>query len=138
MRTILRDLIKKYKCLIAYLIVGAITTLVNWCIYFPLYYAVGLPASLSTGISWFVAVLFAFLTNKPFVYRSNDWSLQTTIPEFFRFVSCRFISGLLEAALLFVFVDMLHMNGFLLTILAGGAVICINYIGGKILVFRRK
>ena len=138
MYAILRGLIRKHKCLVAYLVVGAVTTLINWSIYFPLYYAVGLPASVSTGISWFVAVLFAFVTNKPFVYRSNDWSLGTTVPEFFRFLSCRLLSGLFETALLFVFVDMLLMNGFLWKVLAGLTVICINYLGGKILVFRRK
>lgn len=135
---ILRGFITKHKRLAAYLFFGAVTTMVNWCVYFPLHYVADLSAALSNCISWIIAVIFAFVTNKPFVYNSKDWSLRVTAPEFARFVACRLFSGCLETGLLLLFVDLLEMNGMLWKIFAGIIVICINYIGGKILVFKNS
>lgn len=133
----LRKLIMQHKQIIAYLIVGGLTTLVNWAVHFPLY-KTGTPAALSSGIAWLAAVLFAFPTNKLFVYTSKCWHFRVTVPEFFSFVSCRLLSGLLEAGMLFVFVDLLQWNGIVWKIMVSVIVVCINYITGKILVFRKK
>ena len=138
MWVILREFIKKHKSLLAYLVIGGLTTLVNWCAYFPLRYVTDLSAAVSSGIAWFVAVLFAFPTNKIFVYESNQWSVRSTTMEFVSFVSCRLFSGLLEAGILYVVDDLLHMNGVVWKILASVIVVILNYLSGKLLVFRRK
>ena len=127
----------QHKQIIAYLFVGGLTTLVNWAVHFPLY-NIGMPAALSSGIAWLAAVLFAFPTNKLFVYASKSWRFRITVTEFFSFISCRLFSGLLEAAMLFVCVDFLQWNGIIWKILVSVIVVCLNYITGKILVFRKK
>ena len=89
----IRDLIVKYWDVVTYLVFGVLTTVVNYIIYIPLYNFAGLSATVSNAIAWVVAVAFAYLTNKPFVFRSHDWSLKTVIPELTKFVGCRIGSG---------------------------------------------
>ena len=81
--------------------------------------------------------IFAYLTNKPFVFRSHDWSAKTVVSEFARFVGCRVASGAMETGLLLLFVDMLGQNGNVWKIVTSILVVVINYIGSKLLVFRK-
>ena len=89
-------------------------------------------------IAWVVAVAFAFLTNKPFVFHSHDWSAQTVLPELTKFVSCRIASGALETVILFLSVDCMNWNGNIWKLVTQVLVIIINYVGSKLLVFRKK
>ena len=132
------DLVKKYWDIITYLFFGVLTTVVNYLVYIPLYNGLGMSATASNAIAWVVAVAFAYLTNKPFVFRSNDWSMQTVIPELTKFVGCRIGSGAIETAILFVTVDLLGWNGNIWKLLTSVIVVILNYIGSKLLVFTKK
>lgn len=138
MTKMIRDLLTKYREIIVYLVFGVMTTLVNYLVYIPCLYFGGMPASVANMISWVVAVLFAFLTNKPLVFRSFDWSLQTVIPELIKFTGTRVGSGLLETLILFVCVDILKWNGIVWKLITSVLVVILNYIGSKFLVFRKK
>lgn len=130
--------VKKHWDIVSYLVFGALTTLVNYAVYLPLYNLLNVSGTLSNLIAWVVSVLFAFFTNKPFVFQSHDWSRATVLPELAKFVGCRAGSGLLETASIFLFVDCLHLNGNAVKLVASVAVVIINYIGSKLLVFRKK
>ena len=80
--------LKKYADVISYLFFGVLTTAVNYLIYLPCYNLLSWSAGFSNIVAWSGAVAFAFLTNKPFVFGSHDWSARTVIPEFVSFVSC--------------------------------------------------
>ena len=134
----LRSLIKKYWDVLSYLFFGVLTTVVNYMIYLPVYNFCGISAAVSNMIAWVGAVIFAFLTNKPFVFQSHDWSAKTVVPELTKFVSCRVASGVLETVILFLTVDRLHWNGNLWKLVTQVLVIVINYVGSKLLVFRKK
>lgn len=134
----LKALFHKYYDLIMYVIFGALTTAVNYLVYLPCYNLLGLDASVSNVISWVVSVAFAFLTNKPFVFRSHDWSPGVVWPELLKFVGCRVGSGALETAILFVTVDTLHWDGNLWKLVTSVLVVVANYVGSKLLVFRNK
>ena len=134
----LHALIKKYKDVLSYLIFGVLTTAVNYLIYLPIYNICGVSAAVSNMIAWVGAVIFAFLTNKPFVFHSHDWSAGTVVPELTKFVSCRLASGVLETAILLLTVDWLHWNGNVWKLVTQVMVIIINYVGSKLLVFRKK
>ncbi len=134
----MRKLIDKYYDILAYLVFGVLTTLVNFLVYYPLTNAAGLSATVSNVLAWAVSVAFAFLTNKPFVFKSLDWSAAVTVPELVKFVGTRLSSGFLETAMIFVFVDCLHWDGNILKILVSVLVVIINYVGSKLLVFRKK
>ena len=89
-------------------------------------------------IAWVVAVAFAYLTNKPFVFRSYDWSAETVVPELTKFVGCRIGSGAAETLILFLTVDLIGWNGNVWKLLTQVMVVILNYIGSKLLVFRKK
>ena len=134
----IKSWIQQYWEVWSYLIFGVLTTVVNYLVYLPVYNLLGLSAALSNGIAWVAAVIFAYLTNKPFVFRSHDWSAKTVIPELTRFVSCRVASGVAETVILLVTVDLLHWNGNLWKLATSVLVVLLNYIGSKLLVFRKK
>ena len=134
----LKELFKKYYDLISYLFFGVLTTVVNYLVYLPCYNLLGLNASVSNMIAWVVAVIFAFVTNKPFVFHSYDWSAKVLIPELTKFVATRIGSGGLETAILFLSVDIAGMNGNVWKLVTSVLVVVLNYIGSKLLVFKKK
>lgn len=133
-----RTLIIKYWDIVSYLFFGVCTTIVNYLIYIPCYNFWGMSATISNMIAWVVAVAFAYLTNKPFVFRSFDWSAKTVIPELTKFVGCRIGSGAAETLILFLAVDLLGWNGNIWKLITQVMVVILNYIGSKLLVFRKK
>lgn len=134
----INNMIKKHWGVISYLAFGALTTAVNYAVYIPLYNFLHLSAAASNCIAWVIAVVFAYLTNKPFVFKNNDWTLQNLIPEFLRFVGCRIGSGTVETMIIYIFVDLLCWNGNLMKLLTSVLVVILNYFGSKLLVFRKK
>lgn len=134
----LRELIRKYWDILSYLFFGGLTTVVNYLVYFPLYNWLQLSATLSNAVSWVFAVAFAYLTNKPFVFKSHDWSAKTVLPELAKFVGCRVGSGVLETLLLLVCVDWLGWDGNVMKIVTSVLVVIINYAASKLIVFRKK
>lgn len=135
---ILKTLLKKYRELIVYLVFGVLTTVVNYIVYLPCYNLLGLNASISNLIAWVAAVAFAFVTNKPFVFQSYDWSAGVVIPELTKFMGTRIGSGALETLILFLSVDLAGMNGNVWKLLTSVLVVILNYIGSKLLVFRKN
>lgn len=134
----IRELIQKHWDILSYLFFGGLTTVVNYLVYFPLYNWLQLSATISNAVAWVFAVAFAYLTNKPFVFKSFDWSAKTVIPELTKFVGCRIGSGAVETVLLLLCVDWLKWDGNLMKILTSILVVIINYIASKLLVFRKK
>lgn len=137
-------IVEKYWDILCYLFFGGLTTIVNWAVFFPCYnllkeqIPVDATRSLvANGIAWVMAVAFAYLTNKPFVFESHDWSAKTVIPELTKFVGCRIGSGLAETGILYIVV-LLGWSGNVWKILTSVLVVILNYIASKLLVFRKK
>lgn len=128
----------KYRHLIIYLFFGALTTAVNFLVYYPLYNFCVVSAFLSNIIAWFVAVIVAFLTNKPFVFQSKDWSVKVTAPEFAKFFVSRIGSGFLETVAVFLFVDVGQLNGNIFKIVISIVVIVLNYLTSRFFVFKKR
>ena len=133
----IRHLITKYYDILAYLVFGVLTTVVNYLVYLPCYNLLEMSAAVSNVIAWAVAVAFAYLTNKPFVFRSHDWSAKTVIPELTKFVGSRIASGALETGIIFLTVDLLAWNGNVMKLVTSVIVVVLNYIASKLLVFRK-
>ena len=133
----LKTLMTRYRDIVVYLVFGVLTTAVNYIVYLPCYNGLGLSGSASNAIAWVVAVAFAYLTNKPFVFQSHDWSAKTVIPELTKFLGCRIGSGVLETAIIFLTVDWLGWNGNVMKLLTSVLVVVLNYIGSKLLVFKK-
>ncbi len=133
----IKGLIQKYWDILSYLFFGVLTTVVNYIVYLPLLNILHWPASVCNMIAWVAAVAFAYLTNKPFVFKSHDWSRQTVIPELTKFVSCRVASGAMETGILLVTVDLLGWNGNLWKLATSVLVVVLNYVFSKLIVFRK-
>lgn len=129
------EMLKKRWDIVSYLFFGVLTTAVNYAVYLPCYNILHFSAAASNMISWTVAVAFAYLTNKSFVFKSHDWSLKTVGPEFMKFISCRIASGALETANLYVAVDLLCWNGNVWKLITSVLVVIINYLASKLVVF---
>lgn len=134
----LRQLLHKHWNIVSYLFFGALTTIVNYIVYFPLYNWADLPATVSNCIAWIFAVAFAYLTNKPFVFKSHDWSAETVLPELGKFVGCRIASGLAETLIILWTVDILQWNGNIWKVVTSVLVVILNYVASKLVVFRKQ
>ncbi|MBQ9762622.1 MAG: GtrA family protein [Oscillospiraceae bacterium] len=134
----MKKLIEKYWDILSYLFFGVLTTVVNYLVYLPCYNWLHWSAAVSNAVAWVFAVAFAYLTNKPLVFKSHDWSLKTVIPELGKFVACRVGSGVLETVILLVTVDLLHWDGNVMKLATSVLVVFLNYIGSKLLVFTKK
>ena len=133
----IKNLVQKHWDILSYLFFGGLTTVVNYLVYLPCFNLLSLSAAVSNAIAWVVAVAFAYLTNKPFVFRSHDWSAKTVIPELTKFVTCRIGSGLLETGILFLCVDLLAWNGNVWKLITSVLVVILNYVASKLLVFKK-
>ena len=134
----IRELLEKYWEVLSYLFFGVLTTAVNYVTFALAVQILPVSATVANVIAWVVAVAFAYLTNKPFVFRSHDWSAKTVIPELGKFLSCRIGSGVMETVIILIAVDILGGNKYLWKLLTNVLVVIVNYVGSKLLVFRKK
>lgn len=117
------------------MIFGILTTFVNVAAYYVCYQILKVPNVYSTIAAWCIAVVFAFLTNKPFVFGSRDWKGMTVAAEAARFFGCRALTGILEVSLMYLLVDIMSLQGTVMKILTNIIVIALNYIAGRYFVF---
>ena len=148
----IKELILKYKELIVYVIFGGLTTVVNLVVFTLSGMALGDERYLvSNVIAWFAAVIFAYITNKLWVFESKSWSIKVLLKEIPSFFSARVLSFLIEEFGLYVFVDLLSFNEISLKILSfeiGGEliakvilaviVVILNYVFSKLVIFKKK
>lgn len=123
----------KEKLLYAYW--GILTTLVNYAIYIACVSFIALHYLEATAVSWFGAVIFAYLGNKFFVFVSLHNDLKTIAKEFSLFFSARFFSGVLEVLLMYIFVDFFLVNDKIMKLLVGFIVVIANYLFSKFFIF---
>ena len=121
---------------IAYLICGLLTTAVSLLVYW-LSLSVGLSTAAANTASTIAGVLFAFIVNKIFVFRSESWSAKKVLKEFFSFCAGRLFTYAMETGLLIWLVDILGWHSFLCKCFTMGLVTVGNYIIIKWAVFNR-
>lgn len=123
---------------IAYLIFGVLTTVIDYAISNALFYGAHMHSVPSQGIGWAAAVLFAFVTNKWWVFKSHTLIPKEVWKEFVSFVLCRVATFLFNLAAIFIMVDILDMEFFICKLLISVVVVVLNYIFSKILIFAGK
>ena len=124
------------KEIILYVIFGVLTTIVNLIAYYLFSNIININYLISNAIAWIISVVFAYITNKFFVFNSSDINKDVIIEEFIKFMNCRLISGLSEVVLLFLFVDLLLMNDIVAKLIIGVLVALINFIFSKVFIFK--
>lgn len=134
----IKELIKKYKEVIRYLVIGILTTVINYIVFAILVNNVKIEMHTSNIIAWIVSVIFAYFTNKLFVFESKSFKLNTLIKEITSFTISRIFSLLLEETILYVFVNLLNMNKLVIKLIANILVIILNYILSKFIIFKKS
>ena len=124
------------KKTILYVIFGVLTTIVNLIAYYLFSNIININYLISNAIAWIISVVFAYITNKFFVFNNSDINKDVIIEEFIKFMNCRLISGLSEVVLLFLFVDLLLMNDIVAKLIIGVLVALINFIFSKVFIFK--
>lgn len=132
------ELCKKYKSVILYLVFGVLTTIVNIVAYFLLDFNRLFNTVINTSIAWVVAVIFAYVTNKKWVFESKVEGFKDNFKEMMSFFGCRIATGLMDVGIMFVFVDILCYDDMIIKIASNVLVVILNYVGSKLLVFRNK
>lgn len=134
----LLQLAKKYRELIAYGIFGVGATLINILAYYLFADVLGVQYMVSNAIAWVLAFLFAFVTNKLFVFESKSWSGATAAKEMWGFFLARAGTGVLDMAMMWLLAGVLHVNEMFAKVFVNILVIIINYVASKFWIFRRK
>ncbi len=148
----IKTLFIKYKEIITYIIFGVLTTLVN-------FFAFGLFTKMlgeelylvNNAVAWVVGVVFAYITNKLFVFESKSWALKLVAKEMTGFLGARIFSFLVEEGGMFLFISVLGLgekslvvSGFTITgqfivkILLAVIVVVLNYVFSKFFIFKRQ
>ncbi|MBO4418303.1 MAG: GtrA family protein [Oscillospiraceae bacterium] len=146
MKKLLRRFLNRETIL--YLIFGVLTTVINFVIFDRCNAAFGERfVVVSQIIAFVVAVLFAFFTNKPFVFQSKDWSRKTLMKEIPTFFGGRILSFAIETGLVLAARDLLHAGQYTLLGINGLTVakapisvivVVLNYVFSKVFVFKKK
>lgn len=127
---------EKHRRILLYLVVGVLTTAVSWGVYFPLYNLCTLPAAVCTAIGWAASVVFAFVTNKIYVFQRRDWTLPVLLPEVWKFFTARLLSGIFDVLAMGLAVDMLGLNGNVMRVTVSAVVVFVNYFVSRYMVFK--
>ena len=128
----LLGLYKKYREVISYLFWGACTTVINIATYWLCFSILNIPNVPSTIISWVVAVAFAYITNRIFVFRSKS---EKIFSEISKFVSARLLTGIFDIAIMFFAVDVMNWAPLIWKVVSNIIVIILNFVFSKWFVF---
>ncbi len=134
----LLSLFLKYRETILYLFFGGLTTLINIASYWALTKIFYVDYMVATALAWLLSVLFAFVTNKLFVFDSKSLVATLVLKELVLFVGARLFSGALDMGMMYLFVDVLQVNDMVVKILSNIIVIVVNYILSKLIIFKKK
>jgi putative flippase GtrA len=135
----IKELYLKYKEVINYLIFGGLATVVNFISYFVFARLIGLDEVISSGLSWLCSVLFAYITNKLFVFDSKTETAKAFLKEMISFFLARIVSGALcDVGTFALMVRVFHINDIFAKIVTQVMVVIVNYFFSKLIVFRKK
>lgn len=140
MKNLIEKIINKLfnKEMISYLIFGVLTTVVNLVVFQLCDAVLGIYYIAANVISWIIAVIFAYVTNKLFVFESKSWELKLVVREVISFGSARILSLLFETGFIALTVEIIGMPKFISKIIASIFVVIINYVASKLFIFKKK
>ena len=122
---------------VTYLIFGVLSTLVNYIIYYGLRF-LKVDYKIAEIAAWIGAVIFAFFTNKRYVFESRDYSPKILLTELWKFTAGRLITFLIEYGFMLLTVDVLHWNDLIMKLIISVVVVILNYVFSKLFIFNKK
>ena len=131
----MKELFNKYKEIIMYLIFGVLTTVISLIVYYALTYTILNPNNsiylqIANILSWIAGVLFAYFTNRKYVFESKN---ENKLKEFISFVGARVTTLILDMIIMGVGVTFLHINDEILKLISQVLVVIANYVLSKLI-----
>ncbi len=124
------------KSVILYIIFGILTTLINIVSYYICSHILSQEILISNVIAWIISVLFAYITNRKWVFESSTYKKRDILKEAISFFSCRLLTGLMDMGIMFISVNLLLFNDVVMKVVSNILVIVVNYIASKLLIFK--
>ncbi len=133
-----KQLFNKYREQILYIFFGGMTTVINLAASY-LFKSLGMTSELATAAAWLPSVIFAFVTNKIWVFQSKSAKKGRLIYEIGTFLLSRAATGLLDVGLMYV-AGLIWQDGafMLMRAVSNILVIILNYIAGKLITFKKN
>jgi len=133
----IKELYAKHKEIIVYVIFGVLTTAVDFATYILLTRLFSMNEDASNVIAQIVAIIFAFFTNKLYVFNDKSMKMRDVLSQFAKFASVRLVTLVLNSGLFFV-MNKVGINDIITKAVVSVIVIILNYIFSKLIVFRKK
>lgn len=136
----IKELYKKYKEIINYLIFGVLTTVVSLIVYYVAVYTFLNPENavqlqIANILSWIAGVTFAYFTNRKYVFDSKE---QNRLKEAGKFVMTRVVTLLMDMVIMWLGVTVLCFNDKIMKLISQVVIIISNYVFSKLFVFKKK
>ncbi len=139
MKENIKELYLKYKEVINYLVFGVLAMFVNFGSYYVFARMLSIDEVISSGLSWFCSVLFAYITNKLFVFDSKTNTAKEFLKEIISFFLARILSGILcDVGTFALMVKVLNINDMIAKVVTQVMVVIVNYILSKFFIFKNK
>ncbi len=135
----IKQLYLRYKEIINYIIFGGLTTVVNFIVYFASTKLLTIDEVISNIIAWFISVLFAYVTNRIFVFESKKGGFKNIVIEMVSFFLARVFSGICcDIGTFAVMIKVFNINDTIAKIVTQIMVIVMNYLLSKLVIFRKN
>lgn len=136
----IKELYKKYKEIVNYLIFGVLTTVVSLVVYYGTVYTFLNPENafqlqIANILSWIAGVAFAYFTNRKYVFESKETD---RVKEASKFVLARVTTLIMDMIIMWLGVTVLHFNDKIIKLISQVVIIVSNYIFSKLFVFKGK
>lgn len=132
-----KELLMRHKSAILYVMFGGLTTIINIAIYAICHYIFIIGNNTSNVIAWVVSVLFAYLTNKIYVFECKKTGYTSLLNELLLFFCGRLASGFLDILLMYYWVNVKNLPALIVKIIVNIIVIILNYLISKFVVFKK-
>ncbi len=128
---------------VSYLIFGVLTTAVNYIVSFLIMFfckdiRYDIRVNVSTVVAWVAAVLFAYITNKIFVFQSKTRDIKSIFKELTAFITARLLSFGFEIVWMNVTVNVMNLNFYISKLIAQVVIVILNYIFSKLFIFKKR
>lgn len=127
---------KKNKEILLYLFFGGLSFIVSISTYAGVNIGLGINELIANVLSWVITVLFAFLTNRIWVFQAPTNGAKEFVKQMAAFYSGRIITLIIEEVILLIFITWLGFNSLLIKTIAQVIVILLNYVISKLIIFR--
>lgn len=134
---LIAGLYERFRELFWYGVFGVLTTIINMAAFWLFSDALKVHYMVANVIAWVIAVAFAYVTNKLWVFESKSWERSVWIPECIGFVSARLATGLLDMGLMYLMISIIGVPKMWAKLVSNVVVIIGNYVLSKLVVFRK-